>query len=122
DHGLNAAVKRLRDALGDSADSPVFIETLARRGYRLIAPLEGSSTPRGIGVAAAPERSRSSFFRPWVAVVFLSPIVIGVVVEAVRRNPSRGTEIIDRRLTERKLTANSSENSVSSAGISPDGK
>jgi DNA-binding winged helix-turn-helix (wHTH) protein len=38
DHGLNAAVKRLRDTLGDSAESPRFIETVARRGYRFIAP------------------------------------------------------------------------------------
>lgn len=37
EHGLNAAVKRLRDALGDSAETPAFIETLPRRGYRLIA-------------------------------------------------------------------------------------
>lgn len=36
DHGLNAAVKRLRDALGDSAENPRFLETLARRGYRFI--------------------------------------------------------------------------------------
>ena len=40
DHSLNAAVKRLRDALGESAEAPVFIETLARRGYRFIAALE----------------------------------------------------------------------------------
>ena len=39
EHGLNAAVRRLRDALGDSADTPRFIETLPRRGYRFIAPL-----------------------------------------------------------------------------------
>lgn len=39
DHGLNAAVKRLRDALGDSAENPRFVETLARRGYRFIAPV-----------------------------------------------------------------------------------
>jgi DNA-binding winged helix-turn-helix (wHTH) protein/tetratricopeptide (TPR) repeat protein len=39
DHSLNAAIKRLRDALGESADAPVFIETMARRGYRFIAPL-----------------------------------------------------------------------------------
>src|SRR3984893_332614 len=39
DHGLNAAVKRLRDALGDSAENPRFIETLARRGYRFLAPV-----------------------------------------------------------------------------------
>src|SRR6478672_9086348 len=39
EHGLNAAVRRLRDALGDSADVPRFIETLPRRGYRFIAPI-----------------------------------------------------------------------------------
>ena len=39
DHSLNAAVKKLRDALGDSADNPRFVETLARRGYRFIAPV-----------------------------------------------------------------------------------
>src|SRR6266481_8284857 len=43
DHGLNAAIKRLRDALGESADAPVFIETMARRGYRFIAPVDGCS-------------------------------------------------------------------------------
>jgi TolB-like protein/DNA-binding winged helix-turn-helix (wHTH) protein/Tfp pilus assembly protein PilF len=40
EHGLNAAVKRLRDALGESAENPIFIETLARRGYRFIAPVD----------------------------------------------------------------------------------
>jgi eukaryotic-like serine/threonine-protein kinase len=42
EHGLNAAVKRLRDALGDSAESPRFVETIPRRGYRFIAPVEGT--------------------------------------------------------------------------------
>jgi len=46
EHGLNAAVKRLRAALGDDADNPRFIETLPRRGYRFIAPLNGGSTAR----------------------------------------------------------------------------
>jgi Tol biopolymer transport system component/DNA-binding winged helix-turn-helix (wHTH) protein len=40
EHGLNAAVKRLRDALSDSADAPIFIETVPRRGYRFLAPVE----------------------------------------------------------------------------------
>ena len=39
EHSLNAAVKRLRAALNDSADQPRYIETLARRGYRFIAPV-----------------------------------------------------------------------------------
>jgi tetratricopeptide (TPR) repeat protein len=41
DHGLNDAVKRLRVALGDSADKPRFVETVPRRGYRFIYPVEG---------------------------------------------------------------------------------
>src|SRR5271156_3648502 len=40
DTGLNSAIKKLRDALGDSAEEPRYIETLPRRGYRLIAPVE----------------------------------------------------------------------------------
>jgi DNA-binding winged helix-turn-helix (wHTH) protein/Tfp pilus assembly protein PilF len=40
EHGLNAAVKRLRAALGDDADRPRFVETLPRRGYRFIASVE----------------------------------------------------------------------------------
>ena len=39
DHGLNTAVNRLREALGDSADSPHYIETVPRRGYRFVAPV-----------------------------------------------------------------------------------
>ena len=39
DQGINVAIKKLRTALGDSADNPRFIETLARRGYRFIAPV-----------------------------------------------------------------------------------
>ena len=45
EHGLNAAVKRLRDTLGDSADSPRFVETVPRRGYRFIAPASVGGMP-----------------------------------------------------------------------------
>jgi TolB-like protein/DNA-binding winged helix-turn-helix (wHTH) protein/Tfp pilus assembly protein PilF len=41
EHSLNAAVNKLREALGDDANSPRFIETVPRRGYRFIAPIEG---------------------------------------------------------------------------------
>src|SRR5436305_4856510 len=37
DHGLNKAVNKIREALGDSAESPRFVETVARRGYRFVA-------------------------------------------------------------------------------------
>jgi cholera toxin transcriptional activator len=40
EHGVNSAVNRLREALGDKASNPKFVETLARRGYRFLAPVE----------------------------------------------------------------------------------
>jgi TolB-like protein/DNA-binding winged helix-turn-helix (wHTH) protein/Flp pilus assembly protein TadD len=42
DHGLNKAVNKIRDALGDSAESPRFVETVARRGYRFLAEVKGA--------------------------------------------------------------------------------
>jgi Tol biopolymer transport system component len=117
DHGLNAAIKRLRDALGESADAPVFIETLARRGYRFIAPVNGSSSPSAAEIEA-PQRNKSFSSSRRIVVFCLAPLVIAVVLwTAWRRVPSRRIDI-----RERKLTSNSSENSVSSASISPDGK
>src|SRR5271170_1448579 len=44
DHSLGTAINKIREALGDSADNPRFIETLARRGYRFIAPVGYPST------------------------------------------------------------------------------
>jgi TolB-like protein/Tfp pilus assembly protein PilF len=46
EHGVNSAVARLRDLLGDSADSPRFIETLPRRGYRFIGGVNGAHAAR----------------------------------------------------------------------------
>ncbi len=49
EHSLNVAVRNLRDALGDSIDTPLFIETVPRRGYRFIAPVsDGSSVFNGL--------------------------------------------------------------------------
>lgn len=65
DHGVNSAVNRIREALGDLANSPRFVETLARRGYRFVAPVEsvsGGTDPRTLPAASAepPLRSRES--------------------------------------------------------------
>ena len=46
DHSLNTAVMKLRDALGDSADKPLYIETIPKRGYRFIAPLSQAASAR----------------------------------------------------------------------------
>lgn len=48
EHGLNTAIKKARHALGDSAETPQFIETLARRGYRFIAPVVTGPATAGI--------------------------------------------------------------------------
>ena len=47
DHSINAAIKKLRVALGDSADNPKYIETIARRGYRLMVPVERMDSSAG---------------------------------------------------------------------------
>ncbi len=52
DHSLNTAVNKIREALGDSASSPRFVETLARRGYRFIAPFD--MAPAATAVNHAP--------------------------------------------------------------------
>jgi TolB-like protein/DNA-binding winged helix-turn-helix (wHTH) protein/Flp pilus assembly protein TadD len=44
DHGLNKAISKIREALGDSAESPRFVETVARRGYRFIAEVKSADT------------------------------------------------------------------------------
>ena len=49
DHNLNTAINKIREVLGDSAESPRFVETLPRRGYRFIASVAGS------GVSTVPE-------------------------------------------------------------------
>jgi eukaryotic-like serine/threonine-protein kinase len=83
ENGLNATVKRLRDALNDSADKPQFIETLPRRGYRFIfpvafpdqAPANGASAEAG-SCAIAKTRRHS-----W-AIAAGTAIVIGALVTA----------------------------------------
>jgi TolB-like protein/Flp pilus assembly protein TadD len=58
DHGINNAIKRLREALGDTAETPHFIETLPRRGYRFVAKLETSGEARSLAVLPLENLSR----------------------------------------------------------------
>ena len=53
EHGVNSAVNRVREALGDKANSPRFVETLARKGYRFVAPVERiGADDAGVGLSA----------------------------------------------------------------------
>ena len=86
DQGISSAIRRLREALGDSADNPVFVETVERRGYRWIAPVHSPAAapveiaqPASAGneeakekvLAALPPKSSS----PWRKLVFALPIL-----------------------------------------------
>ena len=60
DHSLNTAINKVREALGDSASSPRYVETLARRGYRFIAPVENDGPAPAAEAAAGGMTSSAS--------------------------------------------------------------
>jgi DNA-binding winged helix-turn-helix (wHTH) protein/TolB-like protein len=102
EHGLNTAVKKLRQALGDSAEAPTFIETVARRGYRFIAPVELLPSPELALTSAAPPAAvppgapavpapAGAFPRPTVWFVAIAVVVLAAGVgwwNLGRANPS----------------------------------
>src|SRR5258708_7730391 len=59
DHSLNTAVNKIRESLGDSASSPRFVETLARRGYRFLAPVDGVATATTVSAPAQDKGTRA---------------------------------------------------------------
>ena len=67
DGSLNAALKRLRAALGDSADNPIFIETVPRRGYRFIAPVIADEEPSQETAVSEPPNTASQGIIPETA-------------------------------------------------------
>jgi TolB-like protein/cytochrome c-type biogenesis protein CcmH/NrfG len=90
DHGLNNAVNRLRDALGDSANSPRFIETLPRRGYRFIPNVEivraepdSVDIPEQVAVAELTRRRRRYLA---AAAVLLVAVSVGIFATSRERS------------------------------------
>ena len=88
DVGVSSAVKKLRDALGDPAENPRFVETLPRRGYRFIAPVE---EPAALAAEepAAPEQGVAGGARrlEWArrgAVAAVALVVVGLALSAAR--------------------------------------
>jgi DNA-binding winged helix-turn-helix (wHTH) protein/tetratricopeptide (TPR) repeat protein len=112
DHGISSAINRLRDALGDSASNPIFVETVERRGYRWIAPTYYSEPPRpdppSFGVEAlqdaGPAPSGKSFLharRKWVFALPVLPMVflLGIFVSRRAENARAGTPAAASRLS-----------------------
>jgi DNA-binding winged helix-turn-helix (wHTH) protein/Tol biopolymer transport system component len=119
DHGLNAAVKRLRDALGDSAENPRFVETLARRGYRFIAPVEANLTQAGTSNKETAEMSRPAPKRNWWLASAVATILLAVAAAgwfAGRKS------VVAVSPENRALTGNPENDPIWQAAISPDGK
>jgi Tol biopolymer transport system component/DNA-binding winged helix-turn-helix (wHTH) protein len=123
DHSLNAAIRRLRDALRDSAENPTFVETVARRGYRFLVPVSFSAIPaNGNGtvitaptsVESVPSRARRWWVVAAVAAIMLvvSGVALGFFVASRDFAPARVT----------RLTANPVDDPIISAAISHDGR
>ena len=100
DHNLNTAINKIREVLGDSAESPRFVETLPRRGYRFIGELERPVQP--VVEAAVepvttgePDRgsdSRKLWWKVAAVIVTVSIIVVGAGVIYRRSKPQRPQE------------------------------
>jgi len=124
DHSLNTAVKKLRQTLGDEADTPRYIETLPKRGYRFIAPVDGHSPALEPTELLAPAAAAIGTSRlPWRWALLLAGVLALVAVGVsfawflTHRPPSAPLA-----LKERRLTANASEDPLTQGVISPDGK
>ena len=91
DQGLGTAIRKLREALGDSADNPRFVETLPRRGFRFIAPLNtnGGAAGEQLGVRVQQSEAPQSAQRrlPRVAVL-VTAVVLVLVALAYLLRPS----------------------------------
>jgi len=142
EHGINTAVKKLRQALGDSAERPRFVETLPRIGYRFMVPVEWTNSRHGMSllpnvVAIAPPETRASPRpepqaspesappkRGWRLTVGLALAALGVIACAflVRRVLVGHSEEPRPNFSQRRLTANPHDAPLTSGVISPDGK
>ncbi|HEY3054016.1 MAG TPA: winged helix-turn-helix domain-containing protein [Thermoanaerobaculia bacterium] len=91
DHSLNAAIRKLREALDDSAEHPRFIETMARRGYRFIAPVSWNT---GEAPARPPAIRRTL---PLLSIVAAAVLIIGAAAAywANHRVPTTQPNTID---------------------------
>lgn len=94
EQGLNAIINRLREALGDSADSPKFIETLPRRGYRFIGALPTAPSPAPADATRSPHSPLVPLSREirMAAAAAIALVALGITWAALRWLPPDITE------------------------------
>ena len=97
DEGLNTAIRKLRVAFGDSAENPRFIETVSRRGYRFIAPVQPEPFPalfpHATAVAARPRAVSHKMRRIGFAAVFFVVLTLTVFLVFLRRAEHRKSQL-----------------------------
>jgi TolB-like protein/DNA-binding winged helix-turn-helix (wHTH) protein/Tfp pilus assembly protein PilF len=84
DDGLNTAIRKLRQALDDSADNPRFVETLPKRGYRFIAPIAVEPLESQASSAAPLARTRARPAAPWLRVLLGLTALAAIALAAAR--------------------------------------
>jgi Tol biopolymer transport system component/DNA-binding winged helix-turn-helix (wHTH) protein len=129
DHSLNAAIRRLRDALGDSAENPTFVETVARRGYRFLAPVTAKANGTSDTIATETKLAGPELVAPAAARFHLWWIIAGaaavvLVLFGLKIGLSLGQRPTAAPLQVRtsRLTANPVDDRVRAAALSRDGK
>jgi DNA-binding winged helix-turn-helix (wHTH) protein/Tol biopolymer transport system component len=123
DHAVNVAVGKLRTALGDSAESSSFVETVPRRGYRFIAPVEclpalDHAAPPPVGGSVGAGGSRNAFRARRLVLIFVAIAVCGALLAAGMWLGRRSVR--SRTLEVQRLTMN--RGTVYSARFTPDGR
>ena len=102
DHNLNAAINKIREALGDSAESPRYVETLPRRGYRFIAPVEAlddrpAPSPTPQAALDGPQKSKT---RALVSLgVVAALVLVGIFFGLRHKSPTAPVQRSLTRLT-----------------------
>ncbi len=124
DQGLNTAINKLRDALGDSAANARFVETLPRRGYRFTFPVEAASGAVTVEGPPAPVETKQAGTRwPWFRWLSMGCVIAaGIAALLWVRRPVR-PELPVRRFTLRSpVTTVGTSVIFKASGISPDGR
>ncbi|MBZ5642131.1 MAG: winged helix-turn-helix domain-containing protein [Acidobacteriia bacterium] len=99
DHALNTAIKKIRASLNDDADSPRYVETVPRRGYRFVAQIEPEAQPSvaSAGVASAPSNARRTLAAAGIAIFLVA--ILGFIWKFAPWRGDASTSPEFRRLT-----------------------
>ena len=121
DQGLNTAINKLREALGDSAANPQFIETLPKRGYRFTHPLAPVPASSGVGATQAGKQwlPAPKLLFPLAAILVVAASVFAILW--IRR-PAQDSQLPLRRFTIRVLAPVVVNPDVRLVAISPNGR